>query len=153
MSFKVNIQKKNDEVCFIPNGDISENFSIEPIDFTGISKIRIDLCEVLLINSSGVKEWFRFIDDIPKEVSIIYSNTPTSFVYQMNSVEGFLTSNSQVESFWGPYFDESKDVEVRKLLHPSDVVGNKAPIFKNEAGEELEFDAIEEQFFKFLEKL
>lgn len=137
----------------VVSGQVNENFKFDNLELSGAPTVHIDLDGINLMNSSGVKRWFKFIEAIPAESDIIYQKVPPIIVTQMNIVEGFLSNNATVESFYAPYFDESKDQEVKKLLKPSEIVNKKAPIIKNEDGDELEFDALEETYFKFLDKL
>ena len=134
-------------------GQVNENFAFDDLDLAGADTIHLDLDGIVMMNSSGVKRWFKFIEAIPGETKIVYHNVPPIIVTQMNIVEGFLSPNAGVETFYAPYFDEENDEEVKKLLKPADVVDKKAPTLTNEGGEELEFDALEETYFKFLDKL
>ncbi len=134
-------------------GQVNENFAFDDLDLGGAGTIHLDLEGITLMNSSGVKRWFKFIEAIPATTKIVYQNVPPIIVTQMNIVEGFLSPNAEVETFYAPYFDEENDEEVKKLLKPSEVKDKKAPTFTNDGGEELEFDALEETYFKFLDKL
>jgi hypothetical protein len=70
----------------------------------------------------------------------------------MNIVAGFIHPHGEIESFFAPYYSETSDQEVKLLITPSEVLDGKAPSKKNDAGEELEFDDIEAQYFNFLKK-
>ncbi len=135
------------------SGQVNENFAFDDLDFSDADTVQLDLNEISLMNSSGVKRWFKFIEAIPASTKIIYQNVPPIIVTQMNIVEGFLSPNAEVETFYAPYFDDENDEEIKRLLKPSDIVDKKAPELKNDSGEELEFDALEETYFKFLDKL
>ena len=71
-------------------------------------------------------------------------------IEQMNMVEGFLPANASIESFYAPYFDPDADEEIKVLLRIQEVSNKKAPIKKNDSGTELEFDALEAQYFNFI---
>ena len=68
----------------------------------------------------------------------------------MNMVKGFLSENAKVISFYAPYYDEEADEEVKVLLKTDQIIDGKAPLMKNDNGDELEFDGIEATYFKFL---
>ncbi|MCB9091586.1 MAG: hypothetical protein H6621_08875 [Halobacteriovoraceae bacterium] len=150
---KVKQQFDDDKIIVEVDGSINENFKISIDGFDNVKTVDFNLDKVKMMNSSGVKNWFNFIHSIPDAIKLNYKNVPPVIIMQMNLVEGFLTKNTTVESFYAPYYDESNDCEVFKLLVTSELQGLNAPTFKNEDGEDLEFDAIEEVYFKFLEKL
>jgi hypothetical protein len=68
----------------------------------------------------------------------------------MNIVAGFIHPNGRIESFVAPYYDETNDEEIKILLTPEEIKDGKAPLKTNDAGEALEFDEIELQYFNFL---
>lgn len=151
--FNIEIKKNEGSAIVKIDGDVNENFEVDISQLQGTNLINLDLSGVKIMNSSGVKRWFHFLESIPPSTTINYHNVPAIIVAQMNMVEGFVTPNTKVTSFYAPYFDEANDTEVNKLLKPSEVQNKKAPIVTNENGEELEFDALEETYFNFLDKL
>lgn len=115
-----------------------------------IRRIIFNLEGVELINSCGIRDWIQFQKTLPSTATIVYQKCPQVIVEQLNIVKGFIRENSLIESFIAPYYNEEKDEEVKVLLTPGQVVDGKAPVIKDEDGNELEFDEIEAQYFSFL---
>ena len=108
-----------------------------------------------MINSCGIREWIRFIEFLGSTVNLEYINVPQIVIQQMNMISGLLTKNAKVTSFFAPYFIEDLDEEKQILLNSADIVDFKAPVINtNIDGTDynLDFDAIEEQYFKFLKR-
>ena len=73
----------------------------------------------------------------------------------MNMISGFFTKNSTVTSFYAPYFIEDLDEERQMLLRTDEIKDFKAPTMTATVDGEtynLDFDAIEEQYFRFLKR-
>ncbi|MDA8792724.1 hypothetical protein N9N67_05730 [Bacteriovoracaceae bacterium] len=149
------VVKENDgeSTIFHFSGVINEEFLQQQIEIPISPNIVLDLDKVKLINSCGIREWIRFIQRMDQQEKIIYRQIPKVFINQMNIVKGFVTKNSLVESFYAPYFDEDNDLEMDKLIFTDQVVDSQAPVFMNEQGNELEFDAFESTYFKFLKEI
>jgi len=105
-----------------------------------------------MINSCGIRDWVEFQKNIDDSVQIIYQNCPQVIIEQINIIKGFIKEGGIIESFYAPYYDEKNDKEIKILITPDEVVDGKAPVKKNEDGEELDFDEIELQYFNFLKK-
>lgn len=148
--FDVSVDSTPEVTTFKFSGSINEDFTFKNLIGERSSKYIFDLESVSLLNSCGIREWIKFINELPEDSELEYHNCPTVVVLQMNMVKGFLTSNAKVVSFYAPYYDEEADEEVKILLTTEQVVDGKAPEIKNDAGEELEFDGIEATYFKFL---
>ena len=131
------------------SGQIDEDTSFEKILNIQQEVYIFDLDEVSLINSCGVREWINFLEKLPEKAQITYKNVPQIVVEQINMVQGFVRPGAKITSFYAPYYSENNDEVVKILLQTEEVVGGKAPT-KSQDGEELEFDAIEAQYFNFL---
>jgi len=148
--FDVSIDSTPELTTFKFSGSINEDFTYKNLIGDASAKYIFDLEGVTLLNSCGIREWIKFINELPENSQLEYHNCPTVVVLQMNMVKGFLTANAKVASFYAPYYDEEADEEVKILLTTDQVVDGKAPQIKNDDGEELEFDGIEATYFKFL---
>ena len=75
---------------------------------------------------------------------------------QMNMVEGFIPKGSFVQSFAVPYYCEDCDTESRQTMTSKDLTYSDGVVTFNSAppkcakGCELELDANEKKYFKFL---
>jgi hypothetical protein len=137
---QINLEDQGSTRNITISGIIDEEFNFKELlgDF---SQMSVDFKELKVINSCGIREW------------ISYHNCPQIIIQQMNMVAGFLSKNAKVISFYAPYYCEESDEEKMVLLESKNIENNKAPVITQEVnGEsvELEFDAIEEQYFKFL---
>ena len=136
-------------------GDIDEDFDFADLLKEPVKTYKFDLNEVSMINSCGIREWIRFVEALGSSVVIEYYNCPKIIVQQMNMVSGFLTTNASIKSFYAPYFCEENDEEKQVLLQSNQIINLKAPkVTTTVDGQEveMEFDAIEDKYFKFLKK-
>jgi len=153
LKFNYDIQDSNLQLNI--EGSINEDLQIDKITDLKATNIVIDMDKVKMINSCGIREWIRMIDKFGQTVMIEYRNVPQIVVQQMNMIAGFLSKNAKVTTFYAPYFIEDLDEEKQVLLRAEDIKDFKAPkqtttVDGNEY--ELDFDAIEEQYFRFLKR-
>lgn len=147
---KIETQILENETVININGPVDEDSEFLIIESLTTEVLFFDLNGVTLINSCGVREWINMVERIPESSKIVYRNVPQLVIEQMNMVKGFLTPNSSIESFFAPYYREEDDKIIAKLLKADEIKDGKAPLVKDEEGNELEFDAIEAQYFNFL---
>ncbi|OUR96275.1 hypothetical protein A9Q84_07915 [Halobacteriovorax marinus] len=133
-------------------GMIDEDSEFETIKGLSNKTYIFDFDEVSLINSCGIREWVNFLETIPKDVSLTYRNCRQIIIEQINMVHGFIRTGACVESFYAPYYCESCDEEFKVHLKSVDVKDSKAPVVTCSKCQksELEFDAIEQQYFQFI---
>jgi hypothetical protein len=131
-------------------GSIDEDANFGEIEKVQEKEYNFDFDKVTMINSCGIREWINFIEKLPGDSKIVYKNCPQIIIEQMNMVHGFIREGAVIESFYAPYYDEETDNEHKILLKASQVVDGKAPAIKSPEGNDMEFDAIEEQYFSFL---
>ena len=151
-SLKLEIQILDDQAKVEICGPVDEDSNFEKIQAIKQDIFVLNLNKVSLMNSCGVREWINLVESLPKSSTIIYENVPQLVVEQMNMVKGFLTPNSQIKSFYAPYYNEDNDKITAVLLTSEQIKDGKAPEMKDEDGKELEFDAIEAQYFNFLKQ-
>ena len=142
--------EQDDRVIFELSGQIDEDAELEKIEIENAKAIEFNLKDISLINSCGIRDWVEFQKTIPESVQISYSHCPQVIIEQINIIKGFIREGAKVNSFYAPYYDESNDQEIKILITPDEVINQKAPIKKNDKGDELEFDEIELQYFNFL---
>lgn len=152
MSEKLTITNRitGDEAHISLVGVIDEDANFEKIKSLKMNQMIFDFNNVSMINSCGIREWIKYLQEI-EGAKISYINCPQIIIEQVNMVHGFITKGITVESFFAPYFCTSCDTGKKILLKNSEVVGTKPPTkLCNTCSSELEFDAIEKQYFSFL---
>ena len=103
------------------------------------------------INSCGIREWVKFSEKFDPATKMVYLNCTQIIIEQINMVAGFFRAGSEVRNFYAPYFCEKCDEERKVLIDAGKVDNNAAPEMKcPECKETMEFDALEEQYFRFL---
>lgn len=131
-------------------GIIDEDANFDKIKDLGMNQFVFDFNNVTMINSCGIREWIKYLNELGA-VKVSYINCPQIIIEQINMVHGFIKKNTLVESFYAPYFCTSCDTGKKILLKNVEVSGNKPPLkFCNTCNGDLEFDAIEKQYFSFL---
>jgi hypothetical protein len=149
--FKFEVQDAGDKLELNFHGIIDED-----VDFSGIplekkSEYVFNFDGVKGINSCGIREWVKFSEMIDPSVKLVYLNCTQIIIEQINMVAGFFRAGSEVRNFYAPYFCEGCDEEKKVLIDAGKVDNNEAPEEKcASCGEAMEFDALEEQYFRFL---
>jgi anti-anti-sigma regulatory factor len=136
-------------------GSINEDLVIEKAAELKHAHIIFDMQKVKMINSCGIREWIRMLDQHGTEAKFEYVNVPQIVIQQMNMISGFLTKNAKVNTFYAPYFIEDLDEERQVLLKADEIKDFKAPKMSatvDGTEYELDFDAIEDQYFRFLKR-
>ena len=131
-------------------GVIDEDANFDKIKSLKMNKFVFDFNNVTMINSCGIREWIKYLQEI-ESASVTYVNCPQIIIEQVNMVHGFISKGTTIESFYAPYFCSNCDTGKKILLKNSEVVNMKPPAkMCNTCSSELEFDAIEKQYFSFL---
>lgn len=151
--FKIQV-KKNSDMCMVSlSGRLSTSIQFPEIIHT--KNIVMDCSALTSINSSGVKAWIHWVSSL-RQSKIFLENCPAFMVIQFGQVGGFLTDNMTVGSFFVPYFSEetseAKTVLYRKGTEYTDDGTMMWPEVRDSAGNIMEVDAIESQYFSFLKK-
>lgn len=103
----VKINKDDKAVEYRISGCIDDTLCQFSHLFSGESNLFINLEEVTAINSFGIREWIKLMRML-KNAKIQLSHCPKLFIDQVNMVTGILPENSQIISFYVPYFSEKK---------------------------------------------
>jgi anti-anti-sigma regulatory factor len=136
-------------------GSINEDLVIEQAAGLHHPHIIFDMQKVKMINSCGIREWIRMLEKHGPDTQFEYVNVPQIVIQQMNMISGFLTKNAKVITFYAPYFIEDLDEERQILLKSEEIKDFKAPKMTatvDGTEYELDFDAIEDQYFRFLKR-
>ena len=141
-----------DQLVIVFSGLIDEDSNFSEIEGKVKGSVIFDFEEVSLINSCGIREWVNFLESVDKSAKLTYRNCRQIIIEQVNMVHGFIRDGATIESFYAPYYCESCDKEFKIHLKVADVGDGKAPAEKCPecSSSDLEFDAIEEQYFQFI---
>lgn len=136
-------------------GAIDEDADFKELMGLEQKTISFDFNQVNMINSCGIREWIKFIEKIPERSDIVYKNCPQIIIEQINMVHGFFRQGATIESFYAPYYCEKCGKEAKVHLKSEQVKNRKAPSVDcpNCGAENMDFDAIEAQYFSFLGKI
>ncbi|MCB0389891.1 MAG: hypothetical protein KDD58_01300 [Bdellovibrionales bacterium] len=159
-NFKYKTAKDGNKYTFLFEGMIDEHVKLPPMPEFVVEILIIDLNDVKMINSVGIRLWMEWLKSIPSDTSIVFRNVVKPLVEQASMVKGFLPKGSKVESFYVPYYYEERD-EVEMVLYKEHVdyeqaTANKPGSYKVrelkhlDSGEEAELDVIEEKYFRLI---
>jgi DNA-directed RNA polymerase subunit RPC12/RpoP len=150
----INKQILNDELNVELIGAIDEDVDFKEIIELAQKTINFDFEKVTMINSCGIREWIKFLSNIPATSSIVYKNCPQIIIEQINMVHGFVGPGAKIQSFYAPYYCDACEKEAKIHLNAEQINEKKAPKMNcpHCGNENIEFDAIEAQYFHFLGK-
>jgi hypothetical protein len=135
-------------------GAIDEDSDFKELMGLEQKTISFDFDKVTMINSCGIREWIKFLEVIPGKTHIKYNNCPQIIIEQINMVHGFFRQGAAINSFYAPYYCEKCGKENKIHLTADKVKNRKAPQMPCPKCEEnMDFDAIEAQYFSFLGKV
>ena len=110
----------------------------------------LDLAEISRINSSGVREWIRFIRAFTENRSVSLVRCAVGFVQQLNMISN-MAGGSKIVSVMLPYFCSSCDDERSHLL---ELASGGAEIHDELAcpkcGGSMEFDDLKDSYLSFV---
>ena len=150
---KYKIENKG-EICeVILSGVIDDSFPTDKLVLPAEKIVEINLNEIKMINSLGIREWIKFVNSVQsKNVSITYC--PKIFIDQVNMVQGFIPAEFKIKSFYVPYFNEDDDLEKSVLYVSGEDYGdgflNVKSTINHDSGAVLDIDVMEQKYFKFL---
>ncbi len=154
MSFSIKKNPEGARLAIAVAGNVDEDANFVPVDIGAFTQVVLDLQGVSAINSVGIREWIKWVKQIPTTVQLTVRNCPKIVVDQINMVAGFLPPATVIESFFVPYyadatgsekmilFSNGKEFKGGALTPPGEV--------KDDSGEAMEMDVIEAKYFKFL---
>ncbi|MDZ4660769.1 MAG: hypothetical protein SGJ18_04045 [Pseudomonadota bacterium] len=156
-ALKIGEDVHGDTVSLSLTGPIDEDANFPNIDLSSFQEVTFDFMNVTAINSCGIREWIRWIENIKPEARVTYSNCPKVIIDQVNMVDGFLPTNAKVGSFYVPYFCESCDnLDTTLYSDPVGIANGSVkvpPQFPcSKCKQAAEIDVIEGKYFKFLKK-
>jgi hypothetical protein len=147
---KVSIEHDGPVTRAIFDGKLTEDADLAAVLATPAPQLVLDLGAVTRINSAGVREWIRFMSQIPTTTSVTLRRCPTTFLSQASLISNFL-GRAAVESFYLPYLCPACETSRSELLTLSSIQEGHAPPARcTDCGADMEVDVVEEQFFFFL---
>jgi len=110
----------------------------------------------VFMNSTGIRDWIKWIHAFAinnSQAQIRLFECPTAVIQIVNMVNDFLPGNSDILSFYVPYYsediDETKFILLKKEInYPKDKI--IFPTVKDSQGHTMELDVNEKLFFRFL---
>ena len=153
-NLKIQIEEKTDEAIYTFVGDVDEHFRQKDVPRVKKQTITLVLEEINNFNSCGIREWIYLIRDLGELGHIVFKKCSITMIDQINLVPDSL-GKGHVESFFAPYFCECGG-ETNRLInvaeHMHTIEQKQAPEFNcDDCGKALEFDALEESYFLFVE--
>ncbi len=132
-------------------GRVDDTFPAEAAKNLSALLLHISLKEVTAINSGGVLQLIRFLNNLHPSQTVHFEEAPTIVVIQMSLVRGLINSRFQLKSFFVPYFDKEKDEQLMLRLTIDEVKDFKIPYKRHpETGSMLEPDVNPERLLNFL---
>lgn len=124
---------------------------------SGRGPLLIDASYIRRINSCGTRDWIEWKDALKEHYEVFISRCSVAVVNQANLVHNFLQSCTVVD-FFAPYYCSACDSEWLLLMTASSAesivkAGNELLLRCDECDRPLEVDAIQDQYFRFLERL
>lgn len=148
----IEIQSTSDTAIYRFKGEVDESFKGDQVPFAKQGRVVFELEGIKAFNSCGIREWIYFIRNFSDQVQLYFRGCSVAVVDQINMVPES-RGQALIESFYAPYFSSAQG-EVNKLIESPQIAeimrSGKAPLFFDNAGKELEFDALEESYFLFL---
>jgi DNA-directed RNA polymerase subunit RPC12/RpoP len=151
----INKQILQDELSVELVGAIDEDSDFKELIGLEQKTVSFDFDKITMINSCGIREWIKFNEKIPAKSNIVYKKCPQIIIEQINMVHGFFRQGAVIESFYAPYYCEKCGKEAKIHVKSDQVKNRKAPEADcpHCGNEDIEFDAIEAQYFSFLGKV
>ncbi len=151
-SLHIEVESSSDTATYRFKGEVDESFKGDQVPFAKKGRVVFELEGIKAFNSCGIREWIYFIRNFSQDVQLYFRGCSVAVVDQINMVPES-RGQAHIESFYAPYFSSAQG-EVNKLIEshqiPEIMTSGKAPLFFDNSGKELEFDALEESYFLFL---
>jgi hypothetical protein len=155
-SLKVDIFSFEDKARYAFLGSLDDKVKQEEIPRADNLHVVFDLNGIDRVTSTGIREWIKLMNAFKKCSSLVFENCSILMVDQFNMVPESLGS-AIIESFQAPYFNREDKTEkiclIKVDFHMPAISKNMAPDqFDDKTGAKLEFDALEESYFAFLQR-
>jgi anti-anti-sigma regulatory factor len=135
----------------ILSGDITEDSDFARLAAATSNLLVIDLADVRRINSTGVREWIKFVNQMHRQGrALLFERCSVAIVQQLNMISNFRGSG-RVRSVLAPYYCEGCDenhvelIDLEKGPPPKLALTLPCP----RCGSAMEFDEIPESYLAF----
>ena len=132
-------------------GHLDENADLAPLAPSLAGEVELHLAAIQRVNSTGIREWVRFIHDLPSVTELSLSHCSPAIVTQLNTIYNF-RGRARVRSLLAPYVCEACGIEEYRLL---DAAAARAPLpslLCVRCGGPMEFDDLPERYLSFLKE-
>ena len=116
MSLNIKTEVLNGKQVFKLSGSIDEDVTEISIKPVAGKDLYLDLKDIAMINSIGIRTWCQWIQTLPQTNNIYLQHVPKVMVAQINAVKGFLTPNAHVQSVYLPLFCDKCDKQASVLI-------------------------------------
>ncbi|HET6612652.1 MAG TPA: hypothetical protein VFG83_11720 [Kofleriaceae bacterium] len=136
------------------SGELDENADFAELRRRLQGAVVFHLAGIGRINSCGVREWVRFVRDLPNVTDLVFTHCSPSIVSHLNMIYNF-RGPATVRSFFAPYLcdscghEEEKLIDVKAQIERGDVLSPPA-IACGACGEAMELDDLPERYLSFL---
>lgn len=140
-----------DERRVLLQGGITEESDFKPLLEAAPSPLVIDLGNVDLINSCGVREWINFVREVDKQCDGLYLiNCSPPIVRQLNMISNF-KGRGVIRSVLAPYYCDGCNHDAMMSIDMEDGADReiKETIPCPKCGEDMEFDDIPDSYLEF----
>lgn len=139
-------------------GKMNEASDLELIMVPQASSVEIDLIDLTLINSMGIRIFRDFARSI-RSPELLFSYCPRVFIDQVNMVLDFIPRHSRIMSFYVPYYNEVSGEEKAVLFTRDEhftvhegALTLKPPLVLDSKAGEMEMDIVGDRYFSFLKR-
>jgi anti-anti-sigma regulatory factor len=153
-SLVVEISTFEDKSTYIFKGALDDKVREHEIPRAENKDVVFDLGQVEKISSTGIREWIKLISAFKSAKSLTFERCSVLMVDQFNMVPESM-GKARIESFYAPYFHGATRKEKICLIKvdffkPLLAKNEAPPMTDDSSGDPLEFDALEESYFSFL---
>lgn len=142
-------EQDGDGVLLKLSGIITESAEFSPLLESVTGRVRLDLSGIRRINSSGVREWIRFIEALSDGREVLLERCAVPIVQQLNMISN-MAGRGHVVSVMLPYYCGECDEEITVLCELGDKVPDLAESLPcARCGGSMEFDEIPENYLSF----
>jgi hypothetical protein len=103
MAFRIDVQQSPNQTVFLLTGILDESANLSSIKFTKDMNVVMDVKDIMVISSMGVRNWVTFIKDSPTPRSFSIRNLQMQFVNLLNTVGNVLPAHVVIDSFYLPF--------------------------------------------------